>query len=532
MARNLGSGYMELVQRGYFPDRSGEVQLAIAPFNSANYSQESISLVPDDPRSSHAAPWLYLERVPFVLYGPGRIASTTVDSRVTLADIAPTTAALCGTAFDTPDGRSLDEALLLGDDVQRPPPKVVVTFVVDGGGWNVLHQWPDAWPNLRRVMGAGANFTNAIHGSNPAVTACAHATIGTGAFPNSHGVSGHFIRFPDGSVAKAYGEDGEADTSVINLPTFAEHWQEEAGSEAWIGEIGYQIWHLGMIGRPSGYRGTKPVGVYYDEDHTGLWQSQNPEFYRLPGLVPPRSILEAKLQSYVGPTEGAQFTPKGVASSCCAPPIVEYQGDLIAATLDAEPVGRTDATSLLTINYKAPDYAGHIYNMQNPHEEMALRAVDAQFGRLVDELDRRFPGDYVVIATADHGQCPAVTQAGGVRLDPIQLTADINEEFGRVVTAVQDVRPAEIYLQPNAITNDPHLAARVAAWLRTYTYGENYMQYPGVPKGAIQWNQMEHLEFAGAFSADYVESMTASAIAQLGAGVYTATTDTPIPSLA
>lgn len=528
MGRDLGEGYMELVRRGFYEGRSGELDLIVYPFNSANYSDESRSLVRDDPRSSHAAPWLYLERIPLVLHAPGRIVGGEVHDRVTLADIAPTTAQLCGnTDFVAPDGTALASP---SPRNLQPPPKVVVTFVIDGGGWNVLHQWPDAWPNLRRLMGEGINYTNAIHGSNPAVTACAHATIGTGAFPRTHGISGHFIRFPDGDVAKAYGEDGEADTSVILTPTFAEHWQEQTGNQAWVGEIGYQIWHLGMIGKPDGYRGQKPVAVFYDEDHTGLWQPQNPDTYRLPAVVPPRSVLEAKLQAYVGPSDGAQFTPRGGASSCCAPPIIEYQGDLIVATLDAEPVGQTEATSLLTINFKAPDYAGHIYNMLNPHEEAALQAVDNELGRLVDELDRRFPGDYALIVTADHGQCPAVTQSGGVRLDPVQLANDINERFGQVVPAVQDVRPAEVYLQKAAMRNDPQLADRIAAWLRTYTYGDNVMKYQGLPNDAIQWRQMKHLEFAAVFSGPFVQSLCRDqSLSRFGPGVYSAITDTAMP---
>ena len=84
-----------------------------------------------------------------------------------------------------------------------------MTFVIDGGGWNVLQHWPDSWPNLKRLMGRGANYRNAITGSFPAVTACAHATIGTGTFPNQHGITGHNIR--DGSkVRKAYGDAGHA----------------------------------------------------------------------------------------------------------------------------------------------------------------------------------------------------------------------------------------------------------------------------------------------------------------------------------
>ncbi|MGZ4149196.1 MAG: hypothetical protein ACXVQJ_04075, partial [Actinomycetota bacterium] len=129
----LGAEYMELVQRTYREGRSGDLQLLLAPFNSSNYAPESLSLVPDDPRTSHASVWMYLERVPLVVYGPGIVEASDSEQRVTLADLAPTTADLIG--FDgwpsDREGRPLP-----GLRTTSKTPKVVVTFVFDGGGWN------------------------------------------------------------------------------------------------------------------------------------------------------------------------------------------------------------------------------------------------------------------------------------------------------------------------------------------------------------------------------------------------------------
>ena len=50
-----------------------------------------------------------------------------------------------------------------------------------------------------------------------------------------------------------------------------------------------------------------------------------------------------------------------------------------------------------------------------------LNAVDAEIGRHGRPARDRFPGEYVLIVTADHGQCPLPDSMGGVRLDPIQL---------------------------------------------------------------------------------------------------------------
>ncbi len=423
----LGAEYMELVQRTYREGRSGDLQLLLAPFNSANYAPESLSLVPDDPRSSHASVWMYLERVPLVVYGPGIVEASDSEERVTLADLAPTTAGLIGFDGWPPDreGRPLPGLRTTGKT-----PKVVVTFVFDGGGWNALQQWPNDWPYLGRLMREGANYRNALMGSFPAVTACAHATIGTGTFPRQHGITGHNIR--DGTtVRKAYRDPGQADPSDILVPTLADLWYDR--TQAWVGEIGYQVWHVGMLGRGGTTRpaGDKPVGVYWNDRGAQQWEPHNPDLYRMPEGVPSLDVFASHQAAFTPPDWDTEFTPKGIAVNCCSPPIVQYQGDLIEATITNEPIGQGGPADLLYLNYKMPDYTGHVYNMLSEWEGLVLRSVDEQLGRLVDQLEQRFPGEYVLIVTADHGQCPTPDAVGGVRSIPIQLQAVIEDGSAR-----------------------------------------------------------------------------------------------------
>ena len=139
MATDLGSEYMELVRRTFIPRRSGDLQLLLGPYNSSNYPQESLSLVPQDPRTSHASVWMYLERIPLVVHAPGRVSPSDSEQRVTLADLAPTTAQLIG--YDGWPG-DRDGTPLPLSTASTTPPRVVVTYVIDGGGWNVLEPSP------------------------------------------------------------------------------------------------------------------------------------------------------------------------------------------------------------------------------------------------------------------------------------------------------------------------------------------------------------------------------------------------------
>lgn len=510
-AADLGTEYMELVARAYRAGRSGDLQLLVAPFNSANYPQESAALLPRDPRTSHAAVWMYLERIPLVVYGPGIVEPSDSEERVSLADLAPTTAELIG--FDEwPDDR--EGRPLPGLTTTGVTPKIVFTFVIDGGGWNVLHQWPDAWPNLKRLMREGANYRDAIVGSFPAVTAAAHATIGTGTFPRQHGITGHNIR-DDDDVRKAYGEIGRADPSDILVPTLSDLWHD--ATDAWVGQIGYQIWHLGMLGRGGTGRADDdaPVAVYFDEDGGRGWLPHHPDLYRLPNDTPGLEVFEGRAEGFTDPGWDPAYADWG-NPYCCAPPIAGYQGDLIEATLDSEPIGE-GATSLLYTTYKSPDYTGHVYGMASKWEELMLAAVDEEIGRTVEMLEERFPGEYVVIVTADHGQCPLPDDAGGVRLDPIQLERVIEQEFGAgFADAVQSVVPSEIYLHPRALRDAAATPEDVAAFLRHLTYRQNLGPY--VPEDAIQQDLLDREQFAAVFATAYLDEL--GDVSRFGTTIY------------
>jgi Type I phosphodiesterase / nucleotide pyrophosphatase len=511
-ARELGAEYVELIQRASNQERSGDLQLVLAPFNSANYAFESQSLQPRDPRTSHAAVWMYLERVPLVAYGPGVIEPGDSEDRVSLADLAPTTAGLLGYG-DWPDDR--EGRPLPGLRTTGTRPKVIVTFVYDGGGWNVLRRWPTDWPALGRLMREGANYRNALTGSFPAVTASAHATIGTGTFPRHHGITGHNIR--DGAAArKAYREPGRADPSDIIVPTLADLWHDASG--AWVGQIGYQVWHMGMLGHGGTDRAPDdlPVGVYFDEAGGRGWQPHNPELFRLPRTSPGLDVLEARMATFDDPQWDLEFEPWRT-TYCCVPPIAGYQGDLLDAALTSEPIG-DDATALLYTTFKSPDYTGHVYGMGSKWEGLMLHAVDDELARLVRTLEERFPGAYVLFVTADHGQCPLPDGSGGVRLDPIQLASSIERRFGAGLrTAVQYTAPSEVYLDRDALRDAGATVDDVAAALRHLTYRENLGPY--VPASVVEEQYLDNEEFAAVLSSDFIAGL--GSLDAFGDTVYT-----------
>src|SRR5918999_4607857 len=271
-ACSLPSGWLELTKRGHYGPRSG--QIALLPRYPAYFAQSGTGW-------THSGPWPYLQNVPIVVYGPRVIPKVGEVARpVTIADIAPTIMTLLRGSFRTDDGHRLREAADIDANLlESKPPKLILTVVWDGGGWNALRQWPDDWPNLARMMSRGVTYTNAIVGSSPSVTPSVHTTLGTGVFPATHGITGIPVRYEDGSVGDVFLR-GES-SRFLRVPTMAELWDEQNRNRALIGMVGYEPWHLGMIGRGAEKPGGDNDDAAWLNIDTNEWIT-NPAHYRLP----------------------------------------------------------------------------------------------------------------------------------------------------------------------------------------------------------------------------------------------------------
>lgn len=462
-ACGLHPKWLTRIKRGYYGPRSGQ-----------------ISIVPRTPMYmasgaggwSHSGPWDYLQDIPIVLYGPGivpRIANLTAP--VTMADVAPTVASLLQAPTTGMDGKPLPG---LGPSERRPIPRLVLTIVWDGGGWNVLNHWGDSWPNLRDLMAGGASYADASDGSSPSVTPAVHTTLGTGVYPDRAGVTDVPVLGEDGDVADAF-LNGES-SRYMRVPAFAETWDEAHHNKALVGMVGYEPWHLGMIGqgaeRPGG---DKDDAVWLDRE-TNEWIS-NEEHYTLPASVVATTGLQEDLEKTDladGKLDGAWRdneildAPDRIEE---VPGFMDYQTSAIENLIRSEGYGRDRIADLVYTNYKQIDRNGHYYNMAAPEVKDSVEEADAMLPRLESFLnDYVGHGRWVMIVTADHGQQPDEEDIDSYGIAPKEMAADIDAEFGDVV---QSVWPTQIFLDDAALKDEGVTAAEIAKWLYNYTIEEN-----------------------------------------------------------
>lgn len=557
MAQDIGRCVMGRLWAGYVPRRSGDVLLVPKPFNFLMGAWDLRRLDTDDPdtRSTHPNPWNYLAHVPIHLYGPGHIRRGVVAHRaVTVADIAPTYARLLRAPLrETWAGSPLREALLPVDR-RTPPPRLIITIVYDGGGWNVLRRWPDAWPFQKRLQDLGTLYDRATIGSAPSITGAIHANVGTGLFPGDHGLPGNQLRLPDGAIVDAYLQN--SDPRYLQALTLGELFDESEANEPVVGMIAYEGWHLGMIGRGA----QRPGG---DRDFGAIWEARerrwwvNEKYYELPGIL--RLEDPEKLDRYLqqmdsqdGREDGLWFgqpiTERDIERVDMddgrkdgllfgreiepltsprvepgTPAFARYTGDAIVKTIRSMRLGLDATPDLFYVNFKPTDFGGHIWNMERPQQAEILREQDRQVRRIVELLDRTVGREnYVLLMTADHGQQPLPEVSGGWRINSHEIVQDLEARFDQLDNGrdlVAKITTTDIYFNQGEMAANRIDPEAVARWLALYTIADSIPpDTPGIER--VSAERQDDRLFAGVFTGSFLQSLDSSDLDSLGPGTY------------
>lgn len=480
------------IRRGYYPNRSPEV---IFVPREPNFMGGFTS-------TTHSGPWDYVQDVPLVFYGPGFIRDAgeiTLDREVTVADLAPTLAELLETPWPGGrPGRAITEALLPTAD--RPdPPKMILVVVWDGGGWDVLDTWPNAWPNLRRMMAHGTSVAGATVGSSPSVTPAIHTTIGTGTFPKEHGI----VDIPVRDGLEVVGSYDDITPQYLEVPTLADLYDRRTANVAKIGMFAYKPWHLGMIGHGAYVPGgDHDIAIISERSQGDL--ITNYDWYSLPDYLHDTPGFEADVRA-VDDDDGkidSKWMGHEVLNDANrlrhTPVWALFQTRLLKSVVVNEGYGDDDVTDMFWTNYKQIDDVGHDWNMLNPEMREILEYSDLELRKLEKFLDAEVGrNEWVIAFTADHGQSPDPLAVGAWPIRIQLLQDDVAEHFG--VTAedlFQDERPVGFWIDPTFAAAEGITAEDVADFLVRYRLRDNLR--PGEEPPAKYRDRLDELVFAAA----------------------------------
>lgn len=460
--------------RGVDPERSGDIQL-IPRF--PNFVSGGLT---------HATPFDYTQDVPVLLYGPGHVRPGVYEEPITLADLAPTAAALLEFPFDAPDGTAQTQSLLPAGE--RAPPALVVTVVWDSAGDDVLGRWPDSWPYLRALKAEGAWFENATVGASPSNTPVAHATIGTGAFPRLHGLVDEYVRY-QGWLQKP----NEQGPHLLNVPTLADLYDVAMDNEPKVGTVATLAAHVMMMGHGTQWPGADlDLAITREQEDAETGGAESSRWSLVSDMMPYYGLPEytndlPPLSSYVDAVDRADGALDGrwrendiasLSGGFDTPARTPFQQTLVETVIEREGFGADDVPDLLYVNYKAIDTIGHLFSADGIEMSDAVAAQDAALERFVSFLDGAVgEGRWVMVLAADHGtqRDPDVSGAFPIEIRKLQAgLASTFDEDDDGVSVFQKVRPTQIWMNVPELADNGFTLEQVSGWLLGLTQADTF----------------------------------------------------------
>jgi predicted AlkP superfamily pyrophosphatase or phosphodiesterase len=324
-------------------------------------------------------------------------------------------------------------------------PKLVVGIVVDQMKMEYLYRFSDDYSanGFKRLMDKGFVFHNMNYNYVPTYTAPGHASIYTGATPNTHGIIGNdwYLRSlgkstyctDDASVKTLVeGTEKEGAMSPKNLlsTTITDELRMATNFKGKV--IGLSIKDRGAI-LPAGHFANwafwyTKTGSFISSDFYGdklpEWvTAYNSEKTYMKYIekgwnllrpldtynesLPDDNPYEGKLDKSARPVFPYDlnkiYKENGLEVIKSTPFGNDILADFAMRAIDKEALGKDDITDFLAVSFSSTDYVGHTFGPRSMEIQDTYLRLDLTIAAFLDNLDKTVGKDnYLVFLTADH----------------------------------------------------------------------------------------------------------------------------------
>jgi predicted AlkP superfamily pyrophosphatase or phosphodiesterase len=342
-------------------------------------------------------------------------------------------------------------------DVYDAKPKLVVILVIDQFRGDYLDRYRadlKAANGFNLFLKRGAYFGSCYYDYANTKTAPGHATIGTGAYTNAHGIGSNewwdLSRNTDRPVSSVEDERYRVVGNFDDLPALQPP-PAPKPSDPRIGSsplnlrattIGDEV-RLATQGEAKLYgvslkdraailpAGQTANGAFWIDNATGRFVTSTYYMKELPEWATkfnkgPR-IAQAVKEA------GLEDTTQFYAMVGRTPAANSYELDFAKALVDGERLGQHGVTDVLTVSLSANDIVGHQMGPDADTQREMVIGLDRDLDGFFSYLDKKIGLENVMIAlTADHGVAPIPAEAAklgvaAARVDLDVLTANLNE---------------------------------------------------------------------------------------------------------
>jgi arylsulfatase A-like enzyme len=324
-------------------------------------------------------------------------------------------------------------------------PKLVIILVVDQFRADYLDRYRADLKGrgFRLFIDHGAFFEDCYYDYANTKTAPGHATIGTGAYTDGHGISSNEWwdlsrnkQRPVSSVEddryRIVGEIHPSKTggaSPLNLRA------STVGDSLRLATTGQaKVFGVSLKDRaailPAGYSAN---GAYWIDPASGSFITSSYYMDALPDWATTFNTGDriAQAQQEAGVTGSKPFYEE-VGST---PAANAYELDFARALITGEQLGNHPVTDLLVVSLSANDIVGHQFGPDSPQARQMVDSLDQQLDSFFTWLDKNIPGGLAstwIALSADHGVAPVPAQAlslgmPAATIDMAKFTANLND---------------------------------------------------------------------------------------------------------
>jgi predicted AlkP superfamily pyrophosphatase or phosphodiesterase len=342
-------------------------------------------------------------------------------------------------------------------------PKLIVILVIDQFRGDYLNRDRAEFKGrgFNLFMKEGAWFTDCYYDYANTKTAPGHATIGTGAYTDGHGIDSNewwdtsrstqtqvtsvederykLVDLPHDSIpsnqpgAPSTAADFVVGSSPLNLraTTFGDELRLATQGKARV--FGVSLKDRAAI-LPAGQAAN---GAFWVDPISGQFTTSTYYMEHLPEWAKAfnasgRAAQAAHEANVDGTTQFFELVGRTPAAN-------SYELDFAKALITGEKLGQNGVTDLITISLSANDLQGHQFGPDSDSEQRMILSIDKDFNSFFSWLDQTVGLKNVWIAlSADHGVAPVAGEAAklGVRgyavdMDKVyqRLNADLDKRF-------------------------------------------------------------------------------------------------------
>ncbi len=188
------------------------------------------------------------------------------------------------------------------------------------------------------------------------------------------------------------------------------------------------------------------------------------------------------------------------------PARIPYQTRVLTELIEREGFGADDVPDLLFVNFKMIDYISHVWTVNSPEMQDAVRAQDEQLEVLVDNLNEIVgEGEWVLALTADHGSLPDPEVTGAFQIAGEPLASDLDATFdtdGDDTRIVELVQPTQIFVNERELRQNGHTLEEVSEWILGLTKADT-----ALPEVAVPAAEAEDPVFEAAFPSEIMRDL-------------------------